>query len=72
MAEQDRSHPPHQPIPGERDPTNLTTREPGAVGGQFAGGDIPPSDHQEWLDEATATEHEVEGGGADALSRKKR
>lgn len=59
----------HNPIPGERDPANLTTREPGAVGGQFAGGDIPPSDHYDWMDEATAHEHAREGGG-DSVSRK--
>lgn len=28
-------------IPGERDPSTLTHREPGAVGGQFPGGDSP-------------------------------
>src|SRR5688572_18191787 len=44
---------PHQPIPGERDPHNLTTREPGAVGGQFTGADIPPADHLPWLDRVT-------------------
>ena len=50
------------PIPGERDPANLTSREPGAVGGQFTGADIPPESHLEWLDEATAEEHAHEGG----------
>lgn len=30
-------------IPGERDGTTLTHREPGAVGGQFSGFDLPPS-----------------------------
>ncbi|HET9192221.1 MAG TPA: hypothetical protein VFO21_05045 [Vicinamibacterales bacterium] len=52
----------HQPIPGERDPHNLTTREPGAVGGQFTGADIPPEDHLPWLDRITAEEHAREGG----------
>ena len=55
-------HTPHTPIPGERDPDNLTSREPGAVGGQFTGADIPPESHLEWLDEATAEEHAHEGG----------
>jgi hypothetical protein len=58
----------HDPIPGERDPGNLTRRQPGSVGGQFSGADIPASDHQLWLDEATANEHAQEGGG----SRKKK
>ena len=55
-------HSPHDPIPGERDPDNLTSRQPGAVGGQFTGADIPPESHLEWLDEATAEEHAHEGG----------
>lgn len=72
MADEYRLHTPHDPIPGERDPGNLTRREPGAVSGQFAGADIPPSDHQDWLDEVTAIEHAREGGGADAQAPKKR
>ena len=54
---------PHEPIPGERDPGNLTTRQPGSLGGQFTGADIPPDDHLPWLDDQTATEHVMEGGG---------
>jgi hypothetical protein len=65
-------HTSQDPIPGERDPGNLTKREPGAVSGQFAGADIPRSDHQEWLDEVTTTEHVLEGGGADALKGRKK
>lgn len=49
-------------IPGERDPANLTHREPGAVGGQFAGGDIP-AQKADWLDDRTARERAREGGG---------
>jgi hypothetical protein len=49
-------------IPGGRDPSNLTHREPGAVGGQFSGDDIPDA-ASPWLDEATAREHDHEGGG---------
>ncbi len=48
-------------IPGGRDGSNLTHREPGAVGGQFTGADIPASPVN-WLDEATAREHAREGG----------
>jgi hypothetical protein len=29
-------------IPGEYDATTLTHREPGAIGGQFSGADLPP------------------------------
>jgi hypothetical protein len=56
-------HLPHAgPIPGERDPDNLIARQPGAMSGQFAGSDIPATDHQNWLDDVTATEHAREGG----------
>ena len=50
-------------IPGERDPTTLTHREPGTMGGQFAGADVPSPDPKNWLDEPTAREHTREGGG---------
>ena len=62
MTDESRSPATHQPIPGERDPHNLTTREPGAVGGQFTGADIPHEDHLPWLDPTTADEHAHEGG----------
>ena len=55
--------PPHEPIPGERDPSTLTHREPGAIGGQFAGADTPSPQRTDWLDERTAFEHALEGGG---------
>jgi hypothetical protein len=55
---------PHEPIPGERDATTLTHREPGAVGGQFAGANVPAPDTHAWMDERTAGEHAREGGGA--------
>ena len=48
-------------IPGGRDSANLTHREPGAVGGQFTGADIPATP-VDWLDGATAREHAREGG----------
>ncbi len=55
---------PHEPmIPGGRDPSTLTHREPGAVGGQFSGADIPSPNRGEWLDDRTAREHAREGGG---------
>lgn len=58
-----RPHDPREPIPGERDPSTLTKREPGAVSGQFSGADIPPAEHLDWLDDDTVHEHELEGGG---------
>lgn len=51
-----------EPIPGEWDPTTLTHREPGAIGAGFAGANTPPPDPH-WVDERTAEEHAVEGGG---------
>ncbi len=63
MAEKEwRPYDSREPIPGERDRTTLTKRQPGAVGGQFSGGDIPDSEHLDWLDDATAHEHAKEGG----------
>lgn len=50
-------------IPGERDASTLTHREPGAVGGQFAGANIPAAAPPAWIDEQTALEHAREGGG---------
>ena len=62
---------PHEPIPGERDPGNLTTRQPGSLGGQFTGADIPPEGHLPWLDDQTAAEHVMEGGGKKKRTTKK-
>ena len=70
MTNESRPRAPHQPIPGERDPANLTTREPGAVGGQFTGADIPPDEHLPWLDPITADEHAHEGGLSDKKTKK--
>jgi hypothetical protein len=54
---------PHEIIPGERDATTLTHREPGAVSGQFAGADIPPGAPPDWMADATRRDRELEGGG---------
>jgi hypothetical protein len=51
-------------IPGGRDPANLTHREPGAVGGQFSGADIPATPVP-WLDETTVHDRAREGGGVE-------
>jgi hypothetical protein len=70
-------HPPvperREPIPGERDAdppspggfggASTHKREPGAIGGQFNGADIPPPRRSDWLDERTAFERAWEGGG---------
>lgn len=71
MANESRRGAAHQPIPGERDPANLTTREPGAVGGQFTGADIPPNEQLPWLDAVTADEHAHEGGLAGKKTKKR-
>ena len=60
------------PIPGERDPGNLTSREPGAVGGRSTGVDIPPTSQLPWLDEVTSNEHAHEGGLPGKKTPKKR
>ena len=62
MKNDELPFPPHEPIPGERDPGNLTKREPGSMGGRSAGEDIPASSHLPWLDDVTASEHAHEGG----------
>jgi hypothetical protein len=51
-------------IPGARDPTTLTHREPGSIGGDPYGADIPAV-APDWEDRETCREHELEGGGAE-------
>jgi hypothetical protein len=54
----------YEPIPGEYDRTTVTHREPGAMATVF--GDATPSpDPHDWLDEATAHDRMIEGGGED-------
>ena len=50
-------------IPGARDASTLTHRQPGAIGGNPYGADTP-SAPPDWEDEATRRAHELEGGGA--------
>jgi hypothetical protein len=50
-------------IPGARDGSTLTHRQPGAMGGDPHGADIPPAP-PDWEDADTRREHEIEGGGA--------
>ena len=54
-----------EPIPGERDQSTLTERQPGAMGGQFSGADTPPVDPTHRMDSATIHDRELEGGGSD-------
>ena len=49
-------------IPGARDASTLTYREPGAMGGAPDGADIPPVGG-DWEEPSTRREHEREGGG---------
>jgi hypothetical protein len=52
----------HEPIPGEYDRTTLTHREPGAMGTLF-GEATPSPDPHNWLDDETAHDRRLEGGG---------
>jgi hypothetical protein len=54
-----------EPIPGARDASTLTYRQPGSIGGRFSGADTPPADPTRLLDEDTIHDRELEGGGAD-------
>ena len=58
-------------IPGERDPTTLTHREPGAIGGPLAGADIPAAAPPSSMHERTASEHAREGGAEGAAPKKR-
>ncbi|HVZ21906.1 MAG TPA: hypothetical protein VG871_12620 [Vicinamibacterales bacterium] len=52
----------HEPIPGERDPSNLTHREKGARGVPFWGEDTHV-DLEQTMDAQTRRERATEGGG---------
>ena len=52
-----------EPIPGAREASTLTHRQPGAIGGDPYGADIPATP-PDWEDADTCREHEIEGGGA--------
>ena len=54
-----------EPIPGARDASTLTHRQPGSIGGRFSGADTPSVDATHLLDEDTIHDRELEGGGAD-------
>jgi hypothetical protein len=52
-----------EPIPGERDESTRTRRQPGSIGGRFSGEDTPPTDPAHVMDDATRHDRELEGGG---------
>ena len=54
-----------EPIPGERDASTLTRRQPGAMGGRFSGADTPSVDPAHLMDPATLHDRQLEGGGGD-------
>jgi hypothetical protein len=53
----------HYVIPGDRDTTTLTHREPGAMGAPVGGAGVPSPDTDTWMDRETARLHRIEGGG---------
>ena len=61
-----------EPIPGARETDTLTHREPGAIGGQFTGEDVPAPRRQDWLAEDTAVDRALEGGGGSVKRAKRR
>lgn len=55
---------PHEPIPGERDRSTLTHREPGSMGTPFnVEASAPPST----MTDATKHDRELEGGGEEVV-----
>ena len=52
-----------EPIPGERDGSTITWRQPGSIGGLFSGADTPPTDPSHLMDDATRRDRAREGGG---------
>ena len=56
--------PTHEPIPGETDPSTRTHRQPGAMGGHWAGGDNAIGSRDATLSDEGAEEAARNGGGA--------
>ena len=59
----DTAAPAPEPIPGDRDASTLTHREPGAIGAPIGGADVPTPNPDTWMDSETARLHRIEGGG---------
>jgi hypothetical protein len=53
----------HYAIPGDRDTTTLTHREPGAMAAPVGGAGTPSPDPETWMDDETRRLHRIEGGG---------
>ena len=67
--EADAAAPVHEPIPGERDPTNQTHRQPGGMGGHWAGGDNAYTGSDATLSKETTDEAARDGGGSPSQRR---
>jgi hypothetical protein len=52
-----------EPIPGERDATTLTHREPGAIATPIGGAAMPEVDQAGLMEPETRRLHGLEGGG---------
>jgi hypothetical protein len=61
--------PDHEPIPGERDPDNLTGLEPGVFGGGGYGAHVPRPERELPMDDETLHDREIEGGGGEKERR---
>lgn len=59
-----RLGPDHEPIPGERDPNNLTGSQTGTIGGGGAAAHNPWPNRATGMDDETVAERQREGGGA--------
>jgi len=61
----------HEPIPGERDPNNLTGSQTGTIGGGGFEAHNPSPNRATGMDDRTIAEHRKEGGGAERERRRK-
>ena len=66
-----RIGPDHEPIPGERDVTNLTGSQTGTIGGGGAGAHNPSPNRATGMDDATVADREREGGGSPRERRRR-
>ena len=61
-----RPGPDHEPIPGERDPANITGSQTGTIGGGGVGAHNPSPNRAIGMDDETVHDREIEGGGAES------
>jgi hypothetical protein len=64
--------PDHEPIPGERDPENITGSQTGTIGGGGVGAHNPSPNRAIGMDDETVHDREIEGGGAESERGKKK